>query len=60
MRRRADQLSERHMDRAITVGDVTGTLRSTHTCRGVTEVELLVNGLRSLWFLLPETEVEVS
>jgi hypothetical protein len=47
------------MDRAITVGEVTGTLRSTHTCRGVTEVELLVGGLRSLWFLLPETEVEV-
>lgn len=60
MNRRADALTERHMDHDVTIGAVTGTLRSVHTCRGVTEVELLVGGLRSIWMLLPETVVVVS
>jgi hypothetical protein len=60
MRKRADALTERHSGMNVTIRGVTGRLDSTHTCKGITTVELNVGGLRSWWALLPETEVEVS
>jgi hypothetical protein len=58
--RTASALSERHMGKTVTIGAVSGELISVHTCRGRTDVELIVGGHRAVFSLGPETEVEVS
>lgn len=60
MIRQASALSERHMSKTITIGAVSGELISVHTCRGRTDVELIVGGHRAVFSLAPTTEVEVT
>lgn len=57
--RRADELTERHMGRVVTVGDVSGILAATMPCADGVVLVLIVGGARAVFPLDRDAVVEV-
>jgi hypothetical protein len=57
--RRADQVSDRHMGKTITIGDVTGTLTGLIPVANHITLVLIVGGARAFFALDRDAAVEV-